>query len=53
MKINTTTPNIIDLACLMVKPEANFPNDLFSLEQRQHGAIILHIFAAIYIIGIT
>ena len=49
--LNKTTTNIIDLACLMVKPEADFPEDIFTLEQRQHGAVILHIFVAVYIIG--
>lgn len=46
-----TTTNIIQLACLIIKPETSFPNDAFSLEQRQHGAIILHVVIAIYIIS--
>ena len=43
--------DLVDLVCEIVKPEAEFPNDLFTLEQRRHGAIILHILAAAYIIS--
>jgi hypothetical protein len=43
--------DLVDLVCEIVKPEPEFPNDLFTLEQRRHGAIILHLLAAAYIIS--
>ena len=43
--------DLVDLVCEIVKPEPEFPNDIFTLEQRRHGAIILHILAAAYIIS--
>ena len=49
--INVTTKSINEIACLLVKPESEFPNDLFTLEQRQNGAVILHVLVAIYIIS--
>ena len=43
--------DLVDLVCEIVKPEPEFPNDVFTLEQRRHGAIILHILFAAYIIS--
>jgi hypothetical protein len=45
--------NASDSLCHIPKPNADFPDDLFSLEQRRNGAIILHILVAIYIIGMA
>ena len=51
MNRNETTTNIVQLACLIIKPESSFPNDVFTLEQRRNGAIILHVIIAVYIIS--
>jgi len=36
-----------------LKPENEFPNDLFSIVQRRNGAILIHFFTAIYVILIA
>jgi hypothetical protein len=48
IKVNST-----DIVCHVVKPESEFPDDFFSLEQRKNGAIIFHILISVYIIGIV
>ncbi len=52
---NWNTPikklNSSDITCHLVKPEHQFPDDLFSLDERKNGAILLHILAFIYAIG--
>ena len=50
---STSFTNFSDSLCHILKPDADFPSDLFSLEQRRNGAIILHAFVAIYIIGLA
>ncbi len=37
---------------IVTLPESEFPDDLFTLKQRQSGAILLHFLAMIYSIGI-
>ena len=35
--------------CTSEEDASNFPNDLFSLEERQHGAIAVHFLAVLYV----
>lgn len=39
--------------CSEFRPQSEFPSDLFSLEQRRHGAIIIHFLAAVYVVVIA
>jgi hypothetical protein len=52
---NWNTPikklNNTDIICHLVQPEHQFPDDLFSLEERKNGAILVHFLAFIYAIS--
>lgn len=42
---------IYEITDLVFKPESEFPDDLFSLKQRQQGAICLHFFLAFFVLS--
>jgi hypothetical protein len=52
---NWNTPikklNSNDIICHLVKPEHQFPDDLFTQDERKNGAILLHFIVFIYAIG--
>lgn len=51
-KILTTTIDSDASMCLpVIKAESMFPDDYFTIEQRRNGAILFHIFLAVYVLG--
>lgn len=49
--LNNSNQRVFELCSNLSKPESEFPKDVFTIEQRKNGAIVLHILAALYVLG--